>query len=106
MDHIGENGVVITDEMLDKWADDAEHGIYHGTPGPLITRKQFGRPRVYDEPMVSVSVRLPASDVRQAKKRARESGTPFPNFVREVFRAGLESPDVVGSDDDSDDSKE
>jgi hypothetical protein len=96
MDHKGENGEIITDEMLEKWGQDAERGIYHGTPGKLITRKQFGRPKIYDEPMVSVSVRLPASEVEQAKRAAQREGVPFPTFVRKVFKEGLEGAGVEG----------
>lgn len=91
MEYKGENGEIITDEMLEKWGQDAERGIYHGTPGKLITRKQFGRPKIYDEPMVSVSVRLPASAVKQAKQAAQREGTSFPNLMREIFKAGMES---------------
>lgn len=94
MDFKGENGEVITDEMLEKWGQDAERGIYHGTPGKLITRKQFGRPKIYDEPMVSVSVRLPASEVKKVRKAAKRNGVPFPRLVRTIFKAGLESTGV------------
>ena len=82
-----DNGTVLTDEMLDKRAEEYEDGTWSGH-GEVA----MGRPRLYDEDMGTVSFRLPCSRIRAveaAAKRQGESKSDF--FRRSIDRELLES---------------
>ena len=82
-----DNGTVLTDEMLDKRAEEYEDGTWSGH-GEVA----MGRPRLYDEDMGTVSFRLPCSRsraVEAAAKRQGESKSDF--FRRAIDRELLES---------------
>ena len=82
-----DNGTVLTDEMLDKRAEEYEDGTWSGH-GEVT----MGRPRLYDEDMGTVSFRLPCSRIRvveAAAKRQGESKSDF--FRRAIDRELLES---------------
>ena len=82
-----DNGTVLTDEMLDKRAEEYEDGTWSGH-GEVA----MGRPRLYDEDMGTVSFRLPCSRIRAvdaAAKRQGESKSDF--FRRAIDRELLES---------------
>ena len=43
-----EGGVVVTDEMIDRWDEDACRGIFHGEPGLLVIRKPLEPPNAVE----------------------------------------------------------
>jgi len=82
---LGTNGVAITDEMLDTWAERYEQGDYPGTAGEQIVRKQFGRPRLFDEPMVAKTIRLRADQSVQLAELARAGKKNSSALMREAW---------------------
>ena len=59
MEYIGEDGRVITDEMFEQWGERIEREGLSGTRGgELVTRREQGRPRLFDEPLVPTTTRL------------------------------------------------
>lgn len=83
------DGTVVTEAMLDQWADDAEQGVYHGTPGKVITRRRFGRPRTYAEPMGTVTLRVTADTLHEAEQLANHDNVSRATMLRELLDLGL-----------------
>lgn len=82
-----DNGTVLTDEMLDKRAEDYEDGTWSGH-GEVA----MGRPRLYDEDMGTVSFRLPCSRIRAVEAAAKRQGESKSDFFRRAIdRELLES---------------
>ena len=82
-----DNGTVLTDEMLDKRAEEYEDGTWSGH-GEVA----MGRPRLYDEDMGTVSVRLPCSRIRAVEAAAKRQGESKSDFFRRAIdRELLES---------------
>ncbi|NMM93311.1 hypothetical protein [Bifidobacterium oedipodis] len=83
------NGTVVTDEMIEQWAENAEKGLYPGTPGTTVTRPQFGRPRLYAEPLASVTFRLREEDLQLADGWAKDRGVSRSIILRELVERGI-----------------
>ena len=82
-----DNGTVLTDEMLDKRAEEYEDGTWSGH-GEVA----MGRPRLYDEDMGTVSFRLPCSRFRAVEAAAKRQGESKSDFFRRAIdRELLES---------------
>lgn len=82
-----DNGTVLTDEMLDKRAEEYEGGTWSGH-GEVA----MGRPRLYDEDMGTVSFRLPCSRIRAVEAAAKRQGESKSDFFRRAIdRELLES---------------
>ncbi|CBL04889.1 MAG: ribbon-helix-helix protein, CopG family [Gordonibacter pamelaeae] len=82
-----DNGTVLTDEMLDKRAEEYEDGTWSGH-GEVA----MGRPRLYDEDMGTVSFRLPCSRIRAVEAAAKRQGESKSDFFRRAIdRELLES---------------
>ena len=82
-----DNGTVLTDEMLDKRAEEYEDGTWSGH-GEVA----MGRPRLYDEDMGTVSFRLPCSRIRAVQAAAKRQGESKSDFFRRAIdRELLES---------------
>ena len=82
-----DNGTVLTDEMLDKRAEEYEDGTWSGH-GEVA----MGRPRLYDEDMGTVSFRLPCSRIRAVEAAAKQQGESKSDFFRRAIdRELLES---------------
>ncbi len=82
-----DNGTVLTDEMLDKRAEEYEDGTWSGH-GEVT----MGRPRLYDEDMGTVSFRLPCSRIRAVEAAAKRQGESKSDFFRRAIdRELLES---------------
>ena len=76
-----DNGTVLTDEMLDKRAEEYEDGTWSGH-GEVA----MGRPRLYDEDMGTVSFRLPCSRIRAVEAAAKRQG----ESKSDIFRRALD----------------
>lgn len=83
-------GIEVTDEMIDRWDDDADKGIYHGKAGKLIVRKPLGRPPLHEEAMVPVTFRLPGKEADALHAAAERRGVSFADLIREACRRELE----------------
>ena len=82
-----DNGTVLTDEMLDKRAEEYEDGTWSGH-----CEVAMGRPRLYDEDMGTVSFRLPCSRIRAVEAAAKRQGESKSDFFRRAIdRELLES---------------
>lgn len=82
-----DNGTVLTDEMLDKRAEEYEDGTWSGH-GEVA----MGRPRLYDGDMGTVSFRLPCSRIRAVEAAAKRQGESKSDFFRRAIdRELLES---------------
>lgn len=81
-------GTPLTDEMLDRLADDAETGY---PPEQLRVRKGRGRPRLSDGdgPSGSVNVRLDDELRDRLDQRAARESTSASEVVREALRRHL-----------------
>ena len=84
-----EGGVDVTDDMVDRWDEDADQGVYHGEPGDVIIRKSLGRPRKYAAPMSAVTLRVPAEDLEQATLLAKRQGVSRSEQLRELLTLGI-----------------
>ena len=78
-----DNGTVLTDEMLDKRAEEYEDGTWSGH-GEVA----MGRPRLYDEDMGTVSFRLPCPRTRAAEAAAKRPGESKSDFFRRAIARG------------------
>lgn len=83
------DGATVTDDMLERWDDDADRGVYQGTPGKVFTRRRYGRPRLYDEPMGTVTLRLDEGTIEAAEQLARQNNTSRASMLRELLILGI-----------------
>ena len=81
---IAENGVAVTQSMIDEWCAAYEAGE---TPSgytetdPVV----YGRPALFDGGMESFTVRIPAAQKRALQTEARERGISLSTYVRQVL---------------------
>ncbi len=72
----------VTAEELDAWADEYESADWsHMRFGKIVS----GRPRVAEEPLDSITVRIPHSRVVAMKRIQQESGITKSDFVRRAI---------------------
>ena len=83
------DGTIITPQMLERWDDDADHGIYQGEAGKVVTRRRYGRPRLYDEPMSTVTLRVDDDTLQAAEELARQSKITRAAMLRELLALGI-----------------
>lgn len=77
-------GVELTDEVLDKMADEAEEGL-----DVTKLRRRPGRPAMGSAPAESFPVRLEPELRRALDERAAADDTPASEVVREALRRFL-----------------
>lgn len=85
MPETAKSGAVITDDIAERLADEAEHG-YDLHPGR-------GRPSLTGDPKESpqVSFRIPSELREQAKARAKREGTTVSALARQALERYLAS---------------
>ncbi|WP_165171323.1 toxin-antitoxin system antitoxin subunit [Adlercreutzia sp. ZJ242] len=72
----------VTAEQLDAWADEYESADWsHMRFGEVIN----GRPRVSDEPLDSITVKIPRSRTVAMKRVQQETGMTRSEFVRRAI---------------------
>jgi len=74
------NGVEVTDEMFDEWAREYEEGNWQGSLGTVV----LGRPRLYEEPLVSVTVRMTKGQIGAVETMAKLKGQTRSEYLREA----------------------
>ena len=75
------NGVPVTDEMIQEWADEAERGY------DVEVLKKRGRRPIGDGAARVVPVRMDDSLVAAVDQRAEEDGTSRSEVIRSAVRA-------------------
>ena len=75
------NGVPVTDEMIQEWADEAERGY------DVDVLKKRGRRPIGDGAARVVPVRMDDSLVAAVDQRAEEDGTSRSEIIRSAVRA-------------------
>lgn len=73
--HGNKTRTAITDDIIERWAEDAEQGIYHGEAGELTINKAIGRPALYEEAMIPITIRILKSLEPESKNKP---DTPIP----------------------------
>lgn len=86
---IAENGVPVTQSMIDEWCAAYESGVMpegYEFDGPPVS----GRPALFDGGMESITVRIPTAQKRALQAEAKEKGMNLSGYVRHVLalRAG------------------
>lgn len=72
----------VTADQLDAWADEYESADWSRMRfGEVIN----GRPRVSDEPLDSITVKIPRSRVMAMKRMQQETGVTRSEFVRRAI---------------------
>ena len=81
------SGVPITDALIEKLADQAEHGF--DVDAVIARRARRGRPRLGQEPSSVESVRLDPELKDLLLRRAEAEGVPVSEVIREALRHHL-----------------
>ena len=84
MEYRSEEGVLLTDELLDALANEYEDGTWEGAGS--VTR---GRPRLCDEDMETISVRIPKSKIVEIDIVSKRSGESRSDFIRNAIDHAL-----------------
>ena len=87
MGHIDKNGVIITDEWMDTIAKAAEADDLPGIV--LRTETNAGRPKLYEDEMKTVSLRIPLSIINAVDLKAQQRGETRSQRIREALVADL-----------------
>ena len=82
MEYKLKSGAVITDEDIERMAEAIERGEL---PGEWTGEVIKGRPRISEEPLITVPVKFPASVVEQIDKRSNNRS----EFIRKAVAACL-----------------
>ena len=85
MAYVADDGTVLTDELLDQWAKEYEDGTWEGHLGEVT----YGRPKLYDEDMETISFRLPESRIKAVEVVAAREGKTKSEFFREAIDQAL-----------------
>ncbi|MEO7443212.1 MAG: ribbon-helix-helix domain-containing protein [Acidimicrobiales bacterium] len=83
------SGKPITDELIEKLADEAERG--YDVDRLIARRQKRGRPRLGLEPSTVESVRLDPKLKERLVRRAEDEGVPVSEVIREALRHHLEA---------------
>lgn len=78
-------GTLLTDELLDEWAEACERGEYPGTPGEIVV----GRPRISVEDLATITFKLPKSQVAALDETAKRAGETRSQFLRSLVNDAL-----------------
>lgn len=78
------NGVPVTDEMIQDWADEAEAGY------DVAKLRKRGRPTVGDGPGAVVPVRMDAALLEALNARAEQNRVSRSEAIRAAVRAWIE----------------
>jgi len=83
------SGTPITDELLDRLADEAERG--YDVDEIIARRGKRGRPRLGAAPSTVESVRLDPDLKERVTRRAQDEGVSVSEVIREALRHHLEA---------------
>ncbi len=83
------SGTPITDDLIEKYADEAERG--YDVDQLIARRGTRGRPRLGSEPSTVESVRLDPEMKELLVRRAEDEGKPVSEVIREALRDHLKA---------------
>jgi len=86
---VWKSGTPITDELLDRLADEAERG--YDVDEIIARRGKRGRPRLGAAPSTVESVRLDPDLKERVTRRAQDEGVSVSEVIREALRHHLEA---------------
>lgn len=90
MTYILKDGTILTEEMIEELADQAERGIYPGETVEVIIAPP-GRPSLCDEELVTVAFKVPRSYRDKLDAKAKSLNETRSQFMRDVLAAALEA---------------
>ena len=81
---IAENGVPVTEEMVEKWCSAYESGeLPEGYM--LDSEPTVGRPQLCDGGMESITIRIPVAQKKALQREAKNSGMNLSGYVRRIL---------------------
>jgi hypothetical protein len=83
------SGILVTDELIEQLADEAERG--YDVDEIIARRGRRGRPRLGSEPSSVESVRLDPELKQRLVRRAEDEGVPVSEVIREALRQHLKA---------------
>ncbi|MDR1088559.1 MAG: ribbon-helix-helix domain-containing protein [Coriobacteriales bacterium] len=72
----------VTDEQLDAWAAEYENESWDGLSFGTIIQ---GRPRIYNEELKTITVKVPVSRIAAIQHAASKNGMSRSEFVRQAI---------------------
>ena len=80
-------GVIVTDELVETWAEPWDSSGIEGTPGPITV----GRPRLSHEELATVSFKLPESWLGWVDAKALVEGMTRSQILRALIEREMRS---------------
>ena len=88
MEYTLKGGGVVDEAYFEELSDAAASGDYPGEPGEWIVRPQ-GRPKLYDEELVSVTFKIPRSQRDALDERAKGFNESRSEYLRRITARDL-----------------
>lgn len=88
MEYTTKSGYTFTEDMIEALAEAAARGDYPGEPGKVIVAPQ-GRPKLYDEDLVTIAFKVPRSVRDLLDKRAAQNSETRSQFLRAALEEAL-----------------
>ncbi|MCI8425001.1 MAG: ribbon-helix-helix protein, CopG family [Adlercreutzia sp.] len=82
------SGAILTEEMIEELASQAEQGEYPGSPGAIVVAPK-GRPPLCEEELVTVAFKIPRSYRDRLDERAASLHESRSQFMRNALEAAL-----------------
>ena len=78
MEYREHKGTMLSDELLDKLAEEYEKGEWVGHTGEV----RLGRPRLSEEKLVTITLKISPASLAIVDKRAKEQGGSRSDYLR------------------------
>ena len=88
MEYTTKSGFTLTEEMIEELAEAAARGDYPGKPGKIIVAPK-GRPRLYDEELVTIAFKVPRSIRDRLDESAAKKNESRSQFLRDTLEKAL-----------------
>lgn len=88
MEYKTKSGFVLTEDMIEELAAQAERGEYPGKPGRVVVAPP-GRPRLSEEELVTVAFKVPRSYRDRLDERAASLHETRSQFLRHALEVAL-----------------
>lgn len=89
MAYVLKGGAILTEEMIEELAEQAEKGIYPGETVEVVIAPP-GRPPLCDEELVTVAFKVPRSYRDKLDAKAKSLNETRSQFLRDALVAALE----------------
>lgn len=77
-------GQILNEEDIERLGQQAEEGNFLGAPGEWVIRPQ-GRPRLCNEDLVTITLRVPVTVKEAIDKKANSAGETRSEFMRKTL---------------------